>query len=56
MSINTNQAEIKSSSHCSKTFDTSNGQIKNSYLCNQRRFTSADSWNVLKQKKYFAGK
>ncbi len=39
--------------YCTKTFEVSGVQIQNAYQCNQPRFTSADSWNLLNQRKQF---
>ena len=58
--MNNNQTQIvdgkQSSPYCTKTFEVSGTQVQNSYLCNQRRFTIADSWNLLKQKRQFSSK
>jgi len=39
--------------YCTKKFETPAGQIENSFLCGQSRLTSADIWNVRKQRKEF---
>jgi hypothetical protein len=53
----TKQAEEKDTKqHCTQTFETSEGQLQNSYVCGQGRFTSAEMWNVLKQKRQFSMK
>ena len=38
---------------CTRKFETAEGQIENSYLCGQSKFTSADFWNVFKQRREF---
>lgn len=49
----TQSTDGKVAPFCTKTFEVSGTQVKNTYLCNQPRFTVADSWNLLKQKNNF---
>jgi hypothetical protein len=58
ISINlTKQAEEnETKAFCTRTFETSEGQVENSYVCAQGRFTAWQMWNVLKQKRQFPGK
>jgi hypothetical protein len=42
--------------YCTTTFEAQGAEVKNSYPCNQPRFTVSDSWNLLKQKREFPGK
>ena len=37
--------------YCIEKFEAPGTVVKNSYLCNQPRFTVSDSWNLLKQKR-----
>jgi hypothetical protein len=41
---------------CTTTFETSEGEIRNSYVCDQDHFTSAQMWNLLMQKKQVSRK
>lgn len=53
----TRQEEDKSKRpYCTTTFESSEGQVQNSYACWQGRFTSSQMWNVLKQKRQFPKK
>jgi hypothetical protein len=55
--MNNNQAqraELTTSSFCAKTFEANGHLITNTYQCRQARFTAADSWNLLKQKRQFS--
>ena len=58
--MNTNNTENfqnkERQSICTRTFESPEGQIKNSYLCNQPRFTVSDSWNLLKRRRQFSKK
>ena len=61
MKININlreQPETKMAQpYCTKSFESSGGTVvKNSYLCNQPRFTVSDSWSLLKQKREISRK
>jgi hypothetical protein len=41
---------------CTTSFETSEGQLQNSYVCNQGNFTSAQMWHLLMQKKQVSKK
>jgi len=43
-------------SYCTTSFETSEGQVQNSYVCRQNRFTSSQMWYVLRQKRQFPRK
>ena len=53
ISINlaTQAEENETRAFCSRTFETSEGQVQNSYVCDQGRFTVPQMWNVQKQKR-----
>lgn len=57
MSCNINQTKPSESdpglSVCTRKFEVPEGQIENSYLCGQPRFTISGLWNVQKQKRQF---
>jgi hypothetical protein len=51
---NQSNDDARAQASCTRTFEIEETQVTNSYLCNQRRYTFADSWNLLKQKRQFS--
>lgn len=54
--MNNNQTQLdagKFTGFCTRAFEAAGTLVTNSYLCNQSRFTVADSWKLLKQRKPF---
>lgn len=39
--------------YCSKTFIVEEQEIINSYKCSDKKISSADIWNIQKNKRYF---
>ena len=39
--------------YCKRTFNAPGQQVVNAYKCNQGKLTTADIWNIQKQKREF---
>ena len=37
--------------HCKRTFNASGQQVVNAYKCNQGKLTTADIWNIQRQRR-----
>jgi hypothetical protein len=58
MNINDNQTSISEkqccADFCSTTFITPEEVIINNYKCSRKEFSTADAWNIQKQRRQFA--